>query len=389
MPHQKFLFISHAREDGEFALRLAQDLRAAGVPIWIDQLDIPLNARWDDAVEEALKACAGFLIILSPASVSSKHVKDEIAFALDENVPIVPVLYRECDVPLRLRRFQRVDCATDYARGVKRLLLNLRKAGFDAPATSEIIAPPPPSIKPKPAAPPDMVLIPAGSFMMGSEEGYDDEKPAHEAYLDAFYMDKYQVTVAKFKAFVKATGYKTNAEKQGFSFVWDGKEWGERKGVNWRLNAKSELVVPSDMNHPVIHVSWNDAQAYAKWAGKRLPTEAEWEYAARSGAKGYKYSWGNDAPRGKKGGNIADESFKRVFKNWTIWEGYDDGFVYTAPVGSFEPNEFGLYRVLLRKNYHDHENLFHHKDTKFTKAFLCGLCVFVVKFDCGQSRAMT
>jgi len=156
MPHNQFLFISYAREDGEFALRLAQDLREAGIPIWIDQLDIPLNARWDDAVEEALKACAGFLIILSPASVSSKNVKDEIAFALDENVPIVPVLYRSCEVPLRLRRFQRMDCSTNYESGVKLLLANLRKAGCDAPAistgTSEIVAPTSPIIKPKPVA---------------------------------------------------------------------------------------------------------------------------------------------------------------------------------------------------------------------------------------------
>jgi len=178
--------------------------------------------------------------------------------------------------------------------------------------------------------------------MMGSEED-DDEKPVHEVYLDAFYMDKHQVTVAKFKAFVEATGCKTDAEKQGYSYVWDGKELVQKKGIHWQHNAKGELVVSSDMNHPVIRVSWNDAQAYAKWAGKHLPTEAEWEYAARSGAKGYTYSWGNEAPRGKKGGNIADEALKRVFKDWTVWEGYDDGFVYTAPVGSFEPNEFGLY----------------------------------------------
>ncbi len=344
---EKFLFISYAREDGEFALRLAQDLREAGMAIWIDQLDIPTGARWDDAVEEALKACASFLIILSPASVSSKNVKDEIAFALDEDVPIVPVLYRACDVPLRLRRFQRVDCAADYARGVKLLLANLRKAGLvaaaSASATAEIIAPTSPIIKPKLAAPQDMALIPAGSFMMGSEDGFDSEKPVHEVYLDAFYMDKYQVTVAKFKAFIEATGYKTDAEKAGHSYAYEGTRWVQKKGIHWQHNAKGELVAPNDMNHPVIHVSWNDAQAYARWTGKRLPTEAEWEYAARSGAKGYKYSWGNEAPRGKKGGNIADEALKRVFKDWAVWEGYDDGFVYTAPVGSFEPNEFGLY----------------------------------------------
>lgn len=191
--------------------------------------------------------------------------------------------------------------------------------------------------------PADMVLIPAGSFMMGSDEGEADEKPVHEVYIDAFYLDKYEVTVAQFKKFVEAAGYKTDAEKEGWSWKWNGKEWEKVKGVNWRHDAEGKIIGSDRMNHPVIHVSWNDAKAFAQWAGKRLPTEAEWEYAARCGSKGYKYSWGNGNPVGKKGGNVADESAKRVFKDWVIWEGYDDGYVFTAPVGSFEPNDFGLY----------------------------------------------
>lgn len=190
-----------------------------------------------------------------------------------------------------------------------------------------------------PTAPNGMVLIPAGAFMMGSEDGDEDEKPVHKVTLEAFFMDKYEVTVADFKRFVNDQNYKTDAEKDGWSYRWDGKAWEKMNGVNWRHNAKGELINAANMNHPVIHVSWNDANAYAQWAGKRLPTEAEWEYAARSGSKQYKYSWGNGNPAG----NIADESAKRVFKDWTIWKNYDDGFVYTAPVGSFASNEFGLF----------------------------------------------
>lgn len=189
-------------------------------------------------------------------------------------------------------------------------------------------------------APEGMVLIPAGSFMMGSDDGDDDEKPVHEVYVDAFYLDQHEVTVAKFREFVNVNSYKTDAEKEGFSYIWNGTEWEKKEGINWRHNAEGKI---SADNYPVIYISWNDATAYGKWAQKRLPSEAEWEYAARSGGKGYKYAWGNDNPTGRNGGNVADESAKRSFGWWWTWEGYDDGFVYTAPVGSFAPNEFKLY----------------------------------------------
>lgn len=167
--------------------------------------------------------------------------------------------------------------------------------------------------------PDGMTLIPAGSFIMGSNDGFDNEKPPHEVYIDAFYMDIHEVTVAQFKQFVDATGYKADSEKEG-----------KQDEDTWRHDTDGKLIDRDRMNHPVINVSWNEAQAYAKWAGKRLPTEAEWEYAARSGSKGYKYSWGNGDPVGKKGDNLG-------------WPSYDDGYRYTAPVGSFEPNEFGLF----------------------------------------------
>lgn len=156
----------------------------------------------------------------------------------------------------------------------------------------------------------NMVLIPAGEFLMGSPEGEGafDEYPQHVVYLDDFYIDKYEVTNAQFKEFVEATGYVTDAERKKYGEVWNPKAGGRYAlenfvGVNWR--SPNAWIFPSGytlrypdawkyylVNHPVIQVSWNDTQAYATWAGKRLPTEAEWEKAAR-GTDGRMWPWGN------------------------------------------------------------------------------------------------
>ncbi len=147
-----------------------------------------------------------------------------------------------------------------------------------------------------------MVLIPAGEFQMGSNSNLDREKPIHTVYLDAFYMDKYEVTNAQYKKFMDATGRKAP------------KYWNDPN-----LNAP---------DHPVVGVSWYDAAAYAEWAGKRLPTETEWEKAARGGLDSKKYSWGNEA--------VADNANRNGMGGKDWWE-------YTAPVGSFAPNGYGLY----------------------------------------------
>ena len=116
------VFFSYARADSAFALRLAEDMRSAGVALWIDQLDIPTGARWDQAVEDALKACPRLLIILSPASVASQNVMDEVAFAIDENKKILPVLYQHCEVPFRLRRLQYIQFTDEYDKAFPKLL---------------------------------------------------------------------------------------------------------------------------------------------------------------------------------------------------------------------------------------------------------------------------
>ena len=159
----------------------------------------------------------------------------------------------------------------------------------------------------------NMVYIPGGTFRMGSKFNAD-EKPKHNVTIKGFYLDKYEVTVAEFRAFCKATRHRMPRQP------------------SWNND-----------NHPVVNVSWNAARAYAKWKGKRLPTEAEWEYAARIGNERLFYSWGNVKPSRRRGGNIADESIRAEKRFWKIWKGYYDGFVYTSPVGVFNPNQFGLH----------------------------------------------
>jgi formylglycine-generating enzyme required for sulfatase activity len=196
----------------------------------------------------------------------------------------------------------------------------------------------------------NMVLIRGGTFQMGSNDGESDEKPVHSVTLSDFYLSKYEVTVAEFRTFVEASGYRTDAEKEGSSRAYEDGKWVDKAGRNWRHDPEGNSA---NDKHPVINVSWNDATEYCKWlsqkTGKtyRLPTEAEWEYAAGNGSRHTKYSWGNGYPVGKNGGNVADETGASKF-NWAknasnIFLNYADGFASTAPIGSFNPNDFGLY----------------------------------------------
>jgi TIR domain len=118
-------FFSYSREDSEFAVRLAEDLKAAGANVWLDQLDIEAGTLWDREVQKALAICPRMLVILSPTSVNSDNVLDEVSFALSKQKRVIPVLYRECDIPFRLARVQYIDFRTDYARGLKALLSTL------------------------------------------------------------------------------------------------------------------------------------------------------------------------------------------------------------------------------------------------------------------------
>ncbi len=135
VPDAPIAFFSYSREDSEFALRLANDLRAAGSAVWIDQLDIGPGQRWDRVVQTALESCPSVLVILSPASVNSNNVMDEVSFALDQQKALIPVLYRDCDIPFRLRRFQHLDFTGDYDRMLEELRKCLHIAGEAKSAT--------------------------------------------------------------------------------------------------------------------------------------------------------------------------------------------------------------------------------------------------------------
>jgi len=218
-----------------------------------------------------------------------------------------------------------------------------------------------------------MVFIPGGVFMMGgkSDQADKDEFPRHEVEISAFYMDATEVTNSQFRQFVEATGYQTIAEKDidweelkqqlppgtdkpadsvllAGSLVFKATEgpvdlrdysqwWVWTVGADWLHPEGPGSSLEGRMDYPVVHIAWDDAVAYAEWAGKRLPTEAEWEWASMGGLEDVKFPWGNEP---------AEQAFDKA----NFWQGFfpyqnleKDGFITAAPVKSFPPNGYGLY----------------------------------------------
>jgi formylglycine-generating enzyme required for sulfatase activity len=169
-------------------------------------------------------------------------------------------------------------------------------------------------------------MIPAGDFLMGSEEGSEVEKPVHRVYLDAYFMDSTPVTNAQFAEFTAATGYGTTAERlERIVNLQEGDSVETAK--SWRT-----FATPERDNHPVIFVSWLDADAYARWATKRLPTEAEWEKAARGGLDRKRFPWGDE---------ITDHG-----ANWGKTQSGPEAMPPTTPISMFPPNDYGLYDMV-------------------------------------------
>ncbi len=282
-------FISYAREDSDFAIALAKELRAAGAAIWIDQLDIPAGKRWDLEVQAALESCQRMLVILTPVSIASNNVMDEVHFALEEGKEVIPILHKDCSVPFRLRRFQRAD-----VRGGTAELLPLLGVKPSNIASSLIQAR---TVRTNPKDGLEYVWIPPGEFLMGAspedDEEFDSERPPSLVKIaKGFCLGKTPVTAAAYDRFLQATGKASIGEGAGYEL-------------------------------PVANVNWDDAMAYCLWVGLRLPTDAEWEYAARAGATAARYG-----------------ELDRIA--WYL--GNSRGIRH--PVAQKDPNAWGLYDML-------------------------------------------
>lgn len=232
------------------------------------------------------------------------------------------------------------------------------------------------AVGPSAEALPGMVWIPGGEFVMGSDDrdAPHTERPAHPVRVDGFWIDATEVTNAEFRRFVEATGYKTTAERpvdweqlksqlppgtpkppeeqlkpgslvfsppKGAVPLGDASRWWAWvQGADWRHPEGPDSTIDGKDDHPVVSVSWDDAAAYASWAGKRLPTEAEWEYAARGGLERKTFAWGDEF---RPGGRLLANTWQGRFPDRNTGE---DGHPRTAPVKSFPPNAFGLYDMV-------------------------------------------
>jgi formylglycine-generating enzyme required for sulfatase activity len=352
----KQIFVSHAHEDANFAHQLAGDLQRNGWRVWIVPDSIRPGEKWAEAINRGLEESGVFVVALTPAAVASNWVKTETNIAIElahrDEARFIPLRVADCRPPVLWSAFQRIDFVGQSAEGLSQLLRALGgdaggenvppslalppalkqqvgggapgKGATPSPAQARSTQTPPPnepsrSVTAEPARPTppailtlekpirmELVRIPAGEFLMGSDpqkdkDAGDNEKPQHRVHLPDFYIGKAPVTNVQFEAFVRAKGHKTTAEKEGSGWALKGSEWEQVKGADWHHPGGPKTGIVQKADHPVVQVSWEDAGAFCTWLSEvsgqafRLPTEAEWEKAAR-GTNGRLYPWGNEAP---------------------------------------------------------------------------------------------
>lgn len=373
------IFISYSRKDQSYARKLAENLRQRGFNIWIDDR-IDYGERWLLTIVKAIENCAAFVVIMSPDSENSEWVEREILLAQREKKPIFPVLLAGREFAL-LITIQFADVRDnsfpkdDFYEHLRHVLHPQAKSGvFVAPmdntlplkpkeaqferrkiylivfvtiiafvitliytsyngkgknidATEEnLFATPLPGAIRTDGKGVSQAYVPSGCYVMGSDPTLDphaeaDEQPQHEVCLDNFLIDQYEVTNAAYQVFIGDSGY----EKREY---WsdEGWTWKEQNQINSPACLEDKNF--SLPQQPVVCVSWYEAEAYANWRGGRLPTEAEWEYAARS-SESWIYPYGNQFI--SENSNFCDwnceESLREV--------GLSDGFRHPAPIGSY------------------------------------------------------
>jgi len=277
------VFISHAHQDATFAQRLAGDLRARDIPVWISPDSIQLGEDWPDAIDRGLDESGVVVIALTPHALTSYWVRKETSTARllagRNEIGLVFLDVAECEMPSSWKTYQYTTFRAGYERGLNELLQYLNGGSVRPVITS----PPDRHIEERTGI--ELVRIPAGPFLYGDDKRVID--------LPEYWIGRYPVTNAQFSRFVRATNYRTTAEQRGSGWVWAGSKWDEVKDVDWRHPGGPKTSIDDGDDHPVVQVSWDDAQAFCDWAGLALPTEEEWEKAAR-GPDGRVYPWGDD-----------------------------------------------------------------------------------------------
>ena len=315
---QNQVFISHAHEDEAFARRIAADLQAEGWSVWMAPDSIMPGETWVEAINRGLEESGYYLLVQTPAAASSPWVVTEtnVAISLEHQrlMRFIPLDVAPSRPPPLWTAYQNVPFRDNYLRGLEHLLSRLNgrpprpwpvnghssrgsaNGQKSNQAEGHIFS----DRRLHDLSRVELQRIPAGNFMFGAVKADPDHEVAQRAiHLHEFWIGCGSVTNAQFARFAEATHFRTTAEEMGFSRVWVDGRWVEVEHAYWRRPEGPRSNIDARLHHPVVCVSWFDAEAYCEWAGLRLPAEKEWEKAGR-GTDGRLYPWGNEPPTSER-----------------------------------------------------------------------------------------